>query len=186
MLPAAEPPVAIEDIDFSQEKAGGVTDEYIQARIEIVGGPNESPDAPNARFNEKIGIKLSVGFEVPGKGFQFYEADCTLVAIEQGEKKNVYFYIPPEIVDIHRLPEDPFAYLVELTVAGKEVPPTKENVSSSLNSASVIASFKSRVAQGASENDGIMLPIYKTLFWSEINNRRLRDTPTYLIKSGAQ
>jgi len=181
---AAAPPVSVENIRFDTIKLSGLSDNYLETAIELRGGKNPDPKALNRKYVNNIKVILSLGFEIAPGQFRFFKSEALIATLEKGKSAKVFFYLLPEVVNRDNLPKEPYAYRVDLEVAGRAVPPTRNNISSSLNKPGMPANFKARVQLESRENDGILLPIYETLFWNVYTDqRRLKVSPDYIRKA---
>jgi len=172
-------PVVVRRVQFNQ--AGRGTDTWLQMALTLQGGPNASPSARNADFNDLVKVRVMVSFQSPGGGeaaFSFYRSEATLVSLERGREVLVAFFLPPEIVRRDRLGREPFAWLIELEVGGELLPGRREHVSRSLNSLDIISSFRTRIAAEAPRTDGQMVPVYLTPFHGA-------DAPSYVRREPA-
>ena len=173
-------PVEVSDVEFRYENLAGATDDWVEIAIEIEGGGNAAADGENHRFSSDIRVALGLGYQLSRSSvgrFRFFQAEAVVVTLEQGNKRTVYFYLPPEVVKRDRLPKEPFAYLVELSVGGETLATRRGNVSSNLGDASRVANFKTRMAAAANETRGVLLPIFETPFY--IARDKLRSSPAY-------
>ncbi len=183
---AQEEAVSVEGVRFRTEKIAGVTDDWAEIEVEIIGGPSLDPGALRPRYNDHIKVILSLGYELEvgrRKSFRFFRSEAVVAALEQGRRVKVLFYLPPEIVKRDRLSRRPYAYLVELEVNGMPLRVGPGNVSSNLADNIRWNNFKARVAAEGSGNDGVLLPIYYTPFYAIDFSGKLQDSPGFVIKS---
>lgn len=182
---AQEEAVSVEGVRFGTEKIPGVTDDWAEIEVELIGGPNLDPGALRPRFNDNIKVILSLGYEVEAgrsKTFRFFRSEAVVAALEQGRRTKVFFYLPPEIVKRDRLSRQPYAYLVELEVNGRPLRVGPRNVSSNLANNIRWNNFKARAAAEGHENEGVLLPIYSTPFYAIEFSGKLQDSPGFVIK----
>jgi hypothetical protein len=175
-----EDQVEVSEVDFRHESLAGATDDWLEIAIELTGKGNAAGSSANPRFSDDIRVSLGLGFELAGRGsrqFRFFQAEVVVVTLEQGEKRIVFFYLPPEVVARDRLPKEPFAYLVELSVGGRPLTMRRANVSSNLGDATRVGNFKGRLTAEAVGTRGVLLPIYETPFF--IARDKLRNSPAY-------
>ncbi|MCF3648594.1 hypothetical protein [Synoicihabitans lomoniglobus] len=118
-----------------------------------------------ARFADRVRVDLSLATEVTAaeEGFEFYRAGATAVALESG-RWMYRFYLPPAIVRRDRLQGTPRFWLVDATVAGEAVPPSRQSVGPGFSNAAALQNFRSKLAQRAPSNDGVLRPEFLTLF----------------------
>jgi hypothetical protein len=110
------------------------------------------------RFINRPGVALELGLESPAQSpnrFEFYRAEATAVAVEQG-RAVFRFYLPPEVVARDRLTSDARFYYVELTLAGRPLPAKRSHVSGSLPHPEALEKFRARVAAEGAVNRGVL------------------------------
>lgn len=176
-------PVRVSQVKFTREKLAPGRSHWLEIEVKIEGGPNPSRDALNRRFVDNIGISLGLSFSLEShknKGFRFFSAEALIPTLEEGDRRSIFFYLPPEVVARDNLRVEPFAYLVDLSVEGQTLPTRRENVSSNLKGADLVIGFRKRLASLAAENDGVLLPIYHTPF--QQIGRKLQASPAYVRK----
>ncbi len=153
------PQVEIRRVDFDT-----VRDDWLQVAIVLRANRNERPDARDSRYVERIRIRCMLSYErEPAGRFDFYTSEAEVVALEQNQDKAVSFYLPGIVVERDRLPDHPFAYLVELEIAGEPQALQANGVSSNIrNNPVAVRSMKSRAESEGVENEGILRPDYLT------------------------
>lgn len=174
-------PVFVHQVRFSKEELNQAAGPWLEVEVEIEGGPNPDPSAFNRRFVDNVRVFLGLGFSLdsrPEKTFRFFRAEARLPTIEEGDRRSIFFYLPPEIVERDQLREKPFAYLVELSVGGQTLATRRGNVSSNLGNARQVAHFRQRLDAQAIKNDGILLPIYDTPF--QRDRRKMQVSPAFV------
>jgi hypothetical protein len=110
------------------------------------------------RFINRPGVALELGLESPAQAphrFEFYRAEATAVAVEQG-RAVFRFYLPPEVVARDRLTSDARFFYVELTLAGRSLPAKRSHVSGSLPHPEALEKFRARVAAEGAVNRGVL------------------------------
>ncbi len=176
-------PVFVNQVRFAKEKLNQAAGPWLEVEVEIEGGPNPDPNAFNRRFVDNVRVFLGLGFSLdsrprPEKTFRFFRAEARLPTIEEGDRRSIFFYLPPEIVERDQLRENPFAYLVELSVGGQALATRRGNVSSNLENARQVAHFRQQLDAQSIKNDGILLPIYDTPF--QRDSRKLQVSPAFV------
>jgi hypothetical protein len=131
-----------------------------------------------------VRVALLIGFELPARAggerrLEHYRADAECVALESG-RADVRFYLPPELVKRDQLTADPKFWGVELAVAGRAVPASRNAYSPSLSGAESRKAFQSRGGAAAAANDGLLQPQYLTPFINEYP----RATPSFVRREG--
>lgn len=175
-------PVIVKDIEFDFVDSGVKDDEHLRIAVELTGGTNSDANAVNSRFVDDIEVKVVLAFEVGPKKYECFESKAEIVTLETGEDVIVRFYMAPEIIERQQLPREPFAYLAEISVAGEQLPMSKDAVSNLLANPERLSSFNTHVRSGSSKNEGLLVPIYDSLFWTGINPREFQDMPAYKRK----
>jgi len=166
--------IQVEEVDFNS-----LNDDWVQMKIELSCEENPQPDARNPRFVEKIKVKVYLGYvrDIETRTFDYYTSEVEIVIMEQGDDKNVYFYLPGPIVERDRLKTDPDFYYVEISVDGKPLPPQKDAISSSIADLEILKTFKSKADSGSAGNDHILMPIYMV---TGVDLGRVSDLPVFL------
>ncbi len=176
-------PVFVNQVRFSKEELAPGRSHWLEVEVEIEGGPNPDPGALNRRFVDNVRVFLGLGFSLhagPEKRFRFFRAEARLPTIEEGDRRSIFFYLPPEIVERDQLREEPFAYQVELSVGGQILATRRGNVSANLANPMQTTNFRRRLDDQAAPNDGILLPIYDTPF--QRDSRKLQLSPAFVHK----
>lgn len=182
--PAAAPaPVEVATVKF-RPVAGG----WFEAEVEVQAKPGPAAVA-NRNFVNRVKVTFNLGVfsakALPNATAPdtYYRASAEAVAIETTGRTAFRFYLPPEIVKRDQVTSQQKFYLVELSVGGQALPPTKECISSSFASTAVafVDGFRSKVSGESSANDGILLPQYLTPFASGGNN-----TPSFIRTEGTR
>jgi hypothetical protein len=136
----------------------------------------ENPAAivPNRAWVDRIKVTVTLSYPVasvkrapavaanaePGAKFAFYRASATILTMPQGDSGSVFFYLPGEIVKRDGLAPAPDAYLVDLEVDGKTVPPAKYSISQKIQAPEALRGFREMADRGAQDNAGVLLPQY--------------------------
>lgn len=150
-------PAEVDAIDFKS-----LDDDWVQMEIQIRANKNTLEDAKNERFVDNIKVMAYLGYERDSKtkSFDFYKAQVEIISIEQGEEKNVYFYMPGVIVDRDRLPKEPTYYFVALEVDGKVLPLSNNAYSQNSLNRDTLRSMKQKADAESDANDFILRPHY--------------------------
>lgn len=176
-------PVEVTRVDFSQDRAPGIAGQWIEVLVELEGGPSlESEATGNPRFNSMIKVTLSIAFQAGRRSdnrFEFFRAQATVATLEQGQRVELHFYLPPGVVERDRLDKEPFAWLVQLAVNGTPLPNLPGQYSESLSDPERARNFMTRLEQMAPRNEGVLQPIYLTPFYVE-ETGKFRFLPDYV------
>lgn len=181
----AQTAIAQEAIEVDRVKFNSLRDDWTQMEIELSCNGNPSEDARNARFVEKIGVKAYIAYErdASAREYDYYSSEVEIVAMEQGDDNNVYFYLPGKIVERDRLDKEPAFYYVQVTVDGETQTPQKSAMSRNIPNADILNSFVSRAESDGSANEHMLMPIYLV---TGIDLGRVSDHPTYLRRDVRQ
>ncbi len=183
MRAAPEDPVTVERMRFQQRSLQGIPGTWQEIEAEIKGGGSADPQAPNPRFASNIKVLLSLAYQArAGKTerYVFFQSEATLVALEKNRRVKVFFYLPPEAAERDGLPAKPYAYLVELEAGGRPLPLRSNNYSPSIGDPARLFNFKDKIRSEAEKNEGVLVPIYLTPFYSPENRAQMRESPSYL------
>lgn len=172
--------VEVTGIKFNTIRQPNSQSVWYEGDIELTAKP--TPES--GKFTGRVKVTLNVGIEAALAGgkkqINMYRASAELIALEAG-KSDVRFYLPPEIVKRDMVREAKY-YFVELSVGGKTLPTTKNSVSfATLGNASVLESFRTKIASDAPANDGIMVPQYLTPYMFDST----RPTPSFVRMENA-
>ncbi len=177
-------PVFVKNVRFSKEKLTSGGDPWLEIEVEIEGGHNLSSVALNQRFVDNVGVNLGLSFSLgsrPKEVFRFFRSEAHLPTIEERNRRSIFFYLPPEVVERDELREKPFAFMVEISVNGQILPTRRNNVSANLENIKQVADFKERMSSQAGPNDGVLLPIYQTPFHQV--SQKLQVSPAFVQKT---
>lgn len=183
-LSAQSLPATVEGIAFRLESTLSGREPWLEIAITIAtGAPDRLADPATRHFN-KVQVQLSLATEaasVPDpKPVRYYRAQCTAASLEARAKKVFYFYLPPEIVKRDRLKRDPLGALVEIAINGQTLPWRKENVAGAITDAARLKSFLARCDSESTVNDGVLLPIFQTPFFSSDYPEKTDNGPSYM------
>lgn len=174
-------PVSVRSVTFNEARLPSQKEPYYEIAIRL-RGERVTDAGGESDFYRAIDVRLELGFVV-GRGEherqEFYRSRAQLVGLSVREEKTVYFYLPPEIVRRDRLSRAPVAWRVSLGVNGEALRHEPGSYSGSLGEVSAARLFMSRMERHAPRNDGLLLPIYLTPFYSE-QARRLEESPSYM------
>jgi len=173
--------VEVSSIRFSKERADLTRETWLEMAVTVRVKGNSDPTATDRRFLDQLGLQVALATQVGGGSsskFNYYQLRVEATAVERGEAV-FRFYLPPQVLkrDGVGTPQ-PFAYAVELSVAGRPVAPGRGQVSSNLQDAARLQRFWELVEEQSSVNDGVLLPQYATPFRDEYDG----DTP--VLKRG--
>ncbi len=180
--PALAEDVEVTSVRFTNLRAPtGSPGNWFEAAIALLVKP---PAGSPGQMVSRVRVTLLLGFELPApaggeRRLEHYRAEAECVALEAG-RADVRFYLPPELVKRDQLHGEPKYWGVELTAAGKAVPPVRGAYASTLPGAEQRKAFQAKGGQAAAASDGILLPQYLTPFANEYP----RATPSFLRREG--
>jgi len=133
---AGKSPVSVRSVHFDPVKIGGQKHEWIRMQVELQ--PNFNPETKvtaeekagkrvaNKQWVDKVKVTVTQIFKpVAAKDaaeFSYYRSSATVLTMEIGSPRSVYFYLPGDIVKRDRLKMQPDYFYVQLDVGGTEVP----------------------------------------------------------------
>lgn len=158
-----EPSVAVARIDFDDTDFGGASPEdWIRVRVELEAQRNPNPESKTPNWVDDIEVTLNLAYQDRDNDREFhcYRSEATILTLEIGERRPIFFYLPWDIVERDNFDREPFGYLVELRVGGEELPITKDNTSRTINKREALEGFRSIMQQNAPNNEGVLRPQY--------------------------
>ena len=125
--------VFVRSVTFQQSKLGGQVNPWNRMQVEIQANsvPETKPAAADAKvlnkkWVDKVKVTVTQIFKPlaakDASEFSYYRASATVLTMEVGAPRSVYFYLPGDIVKRDRLKMQPDFYYVQLDVGGTEVP----------------------------------------------------------------
>jgi hypothetical protein len=174
--PAEE--VEVSAVRFTNLRAPtGAMGNWFESEVALNVRP--APGSPGAMVS-RVRVAVLLGFELPAvaggeRRTEYYRAEAECAALEAG-RADVRFYLPPELVKRDQLHGDPKFWLTEITAGGRAQAPGRAGASVTLANAEARKNFRSRGANAAAANDGLLLPQYLTPFAGEYP----RATPSYV------
>lgn len=204
MLPlfsfAKSDPVVVSKIDFKKIQQSQIPSSSGQwTRVEVLLDGKENPDdkSNNAQWIRGVDVALTLVYlDEKAKDKRSPESmivlknKARLFAIKVGARTPVVFYIPSEAYHVYRLSKDPFAYSVELTVNGKQIELSKDNIKSLLSKNIVRAgdpkrvyeSYQKLVQGAASANESVLMNLQQVPYnVQKYEYENSREIPTYLL-----
>ena len=129
-------PVTVRAVHFDPTKIGGQKNEWIRMQVELQANFNPETKVAaedkagkkvaNNKWVDKIKVTVTQIFKpITAKDaseFSYYRASATVLTLEVGSPRSIYFYLPGDIVKRDRLKMQPDFFYVQLDVAGTEVP----------------------------------------------------------------
>lgn len=157
-LSAQADPVEIVRVRFDTNVG---RDNWKVVNIELRTNVNPLEDARDRNFIDNITLDLFLSYQLRDDSFDFYRSQVRIVSLRRGDRRNVVFAIPGQVVERDRLRNEPFAYLIQLDIDGNRVPVRDAHVSTSIRgNADAIERMVSEAASQGNRNDGVLLPQY--------------------------
>lgn len=147
--------VRVEDVSFQRVRdLAGET--WWEASVELRVSPRSGP---TGKFADVVRVGFNLALQNPhdSTDLQFYRAAVTVATLATG-RQAFRFYLPPSVVSRDRIAGDVRFWVVDLSVAGESIPPTREHVSGDFSSAAAVENFRTQLAANAVANDGVLLP----------------------------
>ncbi|MEY4306999.1 MAG: hypothetical protein RJA95_367 [Verrucomicrobiota bacterium] len=133
---SSKSPVTVRSVHFDPVKIGNQKNEWIRMQVELQANFNPETKvsaeekagkkAANKQWVDKIKVTVTEIFKPlsakDATEFSYYRASATVLTMEIGSPRSVYFYLPGDIVKRDRLKMQPDYYYVQLDVGGNEVP----------------------------------------------------------------
>ncbi len=175
--------LSAQDVVVDQVKFNKTRDDWIQIEMRVTCNGNSAPDARNPKFLENIKIKPYIAYPKGESAdeFVYFTSEVEIIAMEQRDKNNVYFYVPGPIAKRDNL-KYPKYYYIEVSVNGTELPPQKTAIGNIPNLAS-LEQMKSLTLSGAEANKDMLLPVY----YAPVQYLgSVRDLPAFLRRDPKQ
>ncbi len=140
---------------------------WLQIRVCIESANNPNPNAMNKDYFERVTVEPIFAWGSKRQGNFSIEAAFSskveISAMKVRSKRYVYFYLPPEVVDMWRLRSSmPDFYYIGLTYDGVQVKPNAKSVptvmADTIKDPAVLESFKQFCAEKTARTKGILLP----------------------------
>ena len=133
---AGKSPVIVRSVHFDPVKIGGQKNDWIRMQVELQANFNPetkvtaaeqaSKRAANKMWVDKVKVTVTQIFKPltakDATEFSYYRASATVLTLEIGSPRSVYFYLPGDIVKRDRLKMQPDYYYVQVDVGGTEQP----------------------------------------------------------------
>ncbi len=170
--------VEVEKISFTPERLG--RENWIRASVQVRchGG---TPGARGTRtFANRVRVVLTLAYQgASERDFQFYTSEATAISLIAGQQYDYAFYLPYDLLNKRdQIRREPFGYLAEVYVED-ELMPLNRNSAGSQPTPETLESFRSRASREAAVNEGVLIPVYLSPFWSP---RTAEISPVFLRK----
>lgn len=144
-------------VEVDSIKFKNLNEDWVQMEVGLSSKRNTLEGARNERFVDNIKVSGYFAYEVKDVGFEFYKAEVEVISIEQGNRQNIYFFMPGVVAERDNLPKTPDYYFVSLEVNGQAMPMSNKSYSSKLNETSIV-SMKNRADSESDKNEFILQP----------------------------
>jgi len=133
---AGKSPVSVRSIHFDPVKIGGQKNDWIRMQVELQANFNPETKVAaedkagkrqaNKQWVDKIKVTVTQIYKPlaakDATEFSYYRSSATVLTMEIGSPRSVYFYLPGDIVKRDRLKMQPDYYYVQIEVGGSEQP----------------------------------------------------------------
>lgn len=173
--------VEVDRVAFATERLGQQGN-WLRADVTVRSHGDPTAALRTAqRFASNVRVVLTLAYQGATDGeFFFYTSEATAVALEAGRTHNYAFFLPYDILNRRDgIRREPFGYLVEIFVGDREMPLGRNSVDGRNVKPDTLQAFRDRAAREAMVNEGILVPIYFSPFWTP---QTAGVSPAYLIK----
>ncbi len=200
---AKEDPVVVSKVEFKQVQKEQIllsSGMWTRIVVELTGMENPDKEASNDKFIRDVDVTLTLVYrdekaknKKSPESLIVFKNKARLFAIKVKEKTPVVFYIPFEATEVYRIKKEPFAYSVELSVAGAPVELTKKNIKSMLSKnllkgsdpKKIYESYQKFVSSASAANENVLMNLSQAPFNVQryeytINPSQCTYIPTYI------
>lgn len=152
--------VVVENVKFQNEKNDWVS---IQIDIRAKSGSSTFGTSKNNNLyvdNIKVTFYVAYMKGNDAERLTFYSSEVELLTLEKGKKYTIPFYMCGPVLKREAYNKEPYAYYVEIDVAGRKQKPTSKNTSSRLNDLDLLQKFIAMAGTRSKETEGTLIPIY--------------------------
>jgi len=172
-------PVEVQNVNFR-----GIGNDWVQVEVQLLVGENTAEGARDRNFIQNVGVEVLLAYQRGENEFDYYTSEVEILVMERGDRPNVYFFLAGPIVKRDRLPRsEPFAFMVNLTHNGADIPMGSRAVSSRIRgNEAAINSLRQNARAEAGTNEGILMPS----FFAPLGDIRaqVRGEPIYIRRDG--
>lgn len=172
-------PVEVQNVNFR-----GIGNDWVQVEVQLLVGENAAEGARDRNFIQNVGVEVLLAYQRGENQFDYYTSEVEILVMERGDRPNVYFFLAGPIVKRDRLPRgEPFAFMVNLTHNGADIPMGSRAVSSRIRgNEAAINSLRQNARAEAGTNEGILMPS----FFAPLGDIRatVRGEPIYIRRDG--
>ncbi|MGE9289783.1 MAG: hypothetical protein ACQKBT_02255 [Puniceicoccales bacterium] len=157
----SEPEIEVTNVRFDR-----VGNDWMMATVQITPERNPLPDARNVDFMDDVLLSFNICYEVdrpnPGQPpLDFYRSTVRMVSLEQSKRYSLYFFFPGVIRDRDQLDVEPFAWLIEMEVAGRKIAMAPDQAGGEIKKdREGYDNFLSKANAGSAMNEGLFVPSY--------------------------
>ena len=142
-----------------------------------VQSPGPQFPSVNEEFVDNTAVKAALVYELGNGNYRAFESSIEIITMKAREDYIVYFFFPEEVRERDDLPNRPFAWLVELTIGGKEIAVGEANVSRNISNATAVARMRELVTATSGSTSGQLLALDEVPYWvlaaSDVDIRKI-------------
>lgn len=172
--PMAAQILRVERVSFAPISPGGSAN-WLEIAVEVSNRQAQP-------LVEPLDVSLQLGFlpQSNATGLIYYRCTVQIAGLPENSTRVLYFYLPPDVLELKELPREPFAWLVEFSVQGAPLPLSPDSLSRELQDPARLDRFRLNALQEAAPQEGQLLPIYHTPFFSPFFADKLNRSPAYI------
>jgi len=158
---------------------GKSAEKWMRVEIELTARGQITETPRNEDWVDDIEVTFSAVFKTEDGPIPYvaYESSMTILTLEIGEDRPIFFYLPWDIVERDNFAREPFGWEVKLSVGGQEIPLSKQNtrnrISKTISSTELLESYRNLVAENAPRSEGSLRPQY-LVEWEDVRE----ESPT--------
>lgn len=165
----ASPAIVVDRVRFDRAPDRITGEQWLACTIEFTARTNPAEEPANRLWVDNVGLRFTIGYGDPAKNqgkLDFaYQASVSIISVELNSRREVTFFLPPEIMKRDRLRYgDPDFWVVELTINGTPVQATSASTSRSITDRSILDGFTRAANEHLGRTEGILQPAYLTPF----------------------
>jgi hypothetical protein len=203
-------PVTVRSVHFDPVKIGGQKNDWIRMQVELQANFNPETKvtaeekagkrAANKQWVDKVKVTVTEIFKplgaIAATEFSYYRASATVLTLEIGSPRSVYFYLPGDIVKRDRLKMQPDFFYVQIDVGGTEVPLFNEAgrlnpdmlaaVHKQISTKALFDGARDLADRGANANTGMLRPQFLVPYAISDPLPQGSPSPEFIREDGAR
>ena len=176
--------VKVRNIEFN-DTFRQADEDWLQMEVELrANQKNPDPEAINENYLTNVLVEVTMAYKNPQSDseqkFLFFRNSITLAALEQGNDRTTYFFLPGEVIEMYDLPNrPPYAY-VRFEVEGEEIPPNENHLYDKLKP-NMLESFKQMADNYEDQTEGMLVNMLEAP-WYVMDEVELDEVPAFILK----